>query len=94
VSFIQTVRSKYPDAWVFCTIGSMLGDPELGIIKGHLANIVATVNDPKVTTFDYGTQNLGSDGSVPTGCDWHPNVADHARMAGILKTQLQSNLGW
>ena len=94
VDFVHTLRGRYPNAWIFLTIGSMLGDPGLGIIKGHLANVVAAVNDPKVVTFDLGTQNMGWDGSVPTGCDWHPSAADHARMSEILKTQLQTHLGW
>ena len=94
VDFLRTVRSRYPDAWIFLTIGSMLGDPNLGIIKAHLANVVATLNDARVVTFDLGKQDLGWDGSVPTGCDWHPSTADHARMAEILKEQLRTRLGW
>jgi lysophospholipase L1-like esterase len=97
VSFISTVRRHYPDAWIFLTIGSMLGDPALGQVKTHLANVVAqmtaSTNDTKLVTFDMGTQDLGSDGSVPTGCDWHPNAADHLRMAGILQAQISSKLG-
>jgi len=76
----------------------MLGDPALSQVKTHLANVVAQVtastNDTRLVTFDMGTQDLGSDGSVPTGCDWHPNVADHLRMAGILQAQISSKLGW
>jgi lysophospholipase L1-like esterase len=98
VSFIAKVRSHYPDAWIFLTIGSMLDDPALTQAKTRLANVVATVTantgDKKLLTFDFGTQNMGSDGSVPTGCDWHPNAADHKRMAGILQQQLSSKLGW
>ena len=96
-SFIAKVRSHYPDAWVFLTIGSMLGDPSLSQVKAHLANVVAALaatGDNKLATFDLGVQNMGSDGSVPTGCDWHPNVADHQRMAGILQQQLSAKLGW
>jgi lysophospholipase L1-like esterase len=92
--FVRTVRGKYPGAWIFLTIGSMLSGDQLTFVQGHLANVVTTLNDSKVITFDLGTQNLGSDGSVPTGCDWHPNAADHARMAGILEAQLESKLGW
>ena len=96
-SFIATVRSHYPDAWIFLTIGSMLGEPALSQVKTHLANVVAALaatGDLKLATFDMGVQNMGADGSVPTGCDWHPNVADHQRMAGILRQQLSSRLGW
>jgi len=97
IAFLQQVRTKYPDAWIFCTIGSMLGQPELGQVKARLAAVVAArsgAGDTKVSTFDFGTQDMGPDGSVPTGCDWHPNVADNARMAEILKTQLKAKLGW
>jgi hypothetical protein len=91
---VHTIRGRYPNAWIFLTIGSMLGQPNLGIIDGHLANVVATLRDPKVVTFDLGQQDLGWDGSVPTGCDWHPSVTDHARMAEIVKAQLRAKLGW
>lgn len=96
-AFIATVRAQYPDAWIFPTIGSMLGAAELAEANQRLAAVVADrvkAGDKKIATFDLGTQNMGADGSVPTGCDWHPNVADHQRMAGILETQLRSKLGW
>ena len=96
-SFIGNVRSHYPDAWIFLTIGSMVGEPGLTQVKTHLAIVVAALaatGDKKLLTFDLGVQNMGSDGSVPTGCDWHPNVADHQRMAGILQQQLSAKLGW
>jgi lysophospholipase L1-like esterase len=96
-SFIATVRRHYPDAWIFLTIGSMTGEPALSQVKARLANVVAAVaatGDQKLATFDLGVQNMGADGSVPTGCDWHPNVADHQRMAGILQQQLSAKLGW
>lgn len=96
-SFIAKIRSTYPDAWIFLTIGSMLGEPALSQVKTHLANVVAALavtGDQKLATFDLGTQNMGADGSVPTGCDWHPNLADHLRMAGILQLQLSAKLGW
>jgi lysophospholipase L1-like esterase len=89
VSFIQNLRSHYPDAWIFATIGSMLDASELDIMNGHLANVVAAVGDPKIVTFDLGTQDTST-----TGCQWHPDVEDHARMAEIVKTRIQTHLGW
>jgi lysophospholipase L1-like esterase len=97
VDFLEVVRSHYPDAWLFLTIGSMLEEPALGQANKHLAAVAkarADAGDSKVATFDFGTQDLGPDGSMPTGCDWHPNAADHQRMAGILEAQLQQKLGW
>ena len=98
VSFIAKLRSHYPDAWIFLTIGSMLSDPALTQVKTRLSSVVSSVQvatgDQKITTFDLGVQNTGSDGTGPTGCDWHPNVTDHKRMAGILQQQLSTKLGW
>jgi lysophospholipase L1-like esterase len=98
VDFIGKLRGVYPDAWIFMTIGSMTGEPALTQVKTHFDKILATVKaatgDQRLIAFDMGTQNLGSDGSVPSGCDWHPNVADHKRMAGILQQQLSAKLGW
>ena len=54
----------------------------------------AAAGNTKLVSVDLGIQNLGPDGSVPTGCDWHPNVIDHKRMEEILKQQLSATLGW
>ncbi len=93
-SFLQTVRGRYPSAWIFATIGSMLDGSDLASIKAHMTNVVNALGDPKVVTFDMGTQPMGSNGEIPTGCDWHPNVADHQRMAGLIRARLQTHLGW
>lgn len=97
VSFVHQIRAHYPDAWIFLTIGSMLSGTELELVKGAQAAVVSAVQaagDSRVASFDLGAQDLGPDGSVPTGCDWHPSAADHARMASILEDQLRSKLGW
>jgi lysophospholipase L1-like esterase len=97
LQFIAHVRTRYPAAWILLTIGPMLGEPALSQVKVRLAAVVAArtgQGDSRVATFDFGMQNLGADGLIPTGCDWHPSRAEHARMAQILKSQLQSKLGW
>ncbi len=97
LTFIANLRTHYPDAWIFLTIGPMLGTSELAYMNPHLANVVnarAALGDTKVTSFDYGTQPVGSNGEVPTGCDWHPNVAEDQAMADILTAKIQEKLGW
>lgn len=89
VALIRTVRSKYPNAWVFLTIGPMTTDPLLTQMRTHLGNVVASVADPKVTTVDIAAQDATS-----TGCDYHPNVAEHNLMAGVLTSAVKSKLGW
>jgi lysophospholipase L1-like esterase len=97
VAFLKHVRSKYPNAFIFLTIGSMLGQPQLGQVDTRLQAVVASrtaAGDDKLVTFDLGTQPLGDNGLTPTGCDWHPNITDHARMAAILQEQIKAKLAW
>jgi len=98
VQFIATIRGKYPNAWIFLVIGPMLNDTQVAQVDTRLANVVSTVQtntgDTKLITFDLGVQNLGTNGEIPSGCDWHPSVTEHARMAGILQAKLTEKLGW
>lgn len=92
VEFLKTVRDHYPDAWVFMTIGSMTNEPTLTQMRTHLTNVVAAVSaggDKKVTTIDLATQDTTS-----TGCDYHPNVAEHEVIASALLPTIKSKLGW
>ena len=52
--------------------------------------MIAELGDAKVKYLDLGTQ----DALQGTGCDWHPNVAEDARMAGLLEAELKASLGW
>lgn len=97
LEFIAELRSLYPEAWIFLSIGSMLNEPDLSQVTAHLDNIVAQVQsdgDQQISAFDFGSQDLGPDGSIPSGCDWHPSAQEHARMAGVLEGELKSKLGW
>jgi lysophospholipase L1-like esterase len=97
VAFAKQIRGKYPNAFLILTIGSMLAHPQIDQVDTRLQAVVAArkaEGDDKIATFDFGVQELGSDGTVPTGCDWHPSTADHARMAQILEMQLRDHLGW
>jgi hypothetical protein len=58
-------------------------------MRTHLGNVAATLDDPKVFTVEVSPQDSRS-----TGCDYHPNVAEDARIAGILAPALKSKLGW
>ncbi len=96
-AFLDDVRAWYPEAWIVLAAGSMLGDAERATIIGYLETVRdarAAGGDERVSVLDLGVQDLGADGSVPTGCDWHPNVADHARMASLLEGELRDRLGW
>ena len=90
VAFLKTVRSHYPNAWIFLTIGPMTGDPMLTTMRNHIANVITTFADSKVTQVNVNVQ----DTTKGVGCDWHPTVAADTVVANALKTQIAAKLGW
>ncbi len=89
VSFLQTVRSHYPNAWIFLAIGPMTGEPTLTTMRTHIANVIATFADSKVVQV-----NIDPESTATVGCDWHPTVAEDTIVANTLKTAVAAKLGW
>jgi lysophospholipase L1-like esterase len=88
VAFLQTVRARNPHAWIFLTIGPMTDDPELTMLRGHLANVVSAFGDSRVATIDIAVQGSS------VGCDYHPTVAEDTTMASALAPTIRAKLGW
>jgi lysophospholipase L1-like esterase len=91
-SFVDTIRSKYPNAWVFLALGTMLGMPQHDEVKGYMQSVVSSHNGDagKVAFVDMGIQ----DSLKGTGCDWHPSTTEDQRMADILAPAIKQKLGW
>jgi hypothetical protein len=89
VALLGTVRSKYPRAWLFLTIGPMTGEPMLGTMRAHIDNVVARVHDPKIVRALLEPQNPAT-----TGCDYHPDLDAHELVADALARVLKERLGW
>jgi len=92
-AFLATIREKYPDALILCAVGSMLSGTDRSNAVMYINELVASRSaqgDDKVKLLDLGTQ----DALKGTGCSWHPNVTEDARMAGLLAAELKSSLGW
>lgn len=89
-AFVTTIREKYPDALILCAVGSMLAGTDRENIVTYLNQIITELGDAKLKLLDLGSQ----DAAQGTGCEWHPNVADNARMAGLLRAELEASLGW
>jgi lysophospholipase L1-like esterase len=90
VMLLQHIRMKYPNAHILITNGPMLSGTDLTTVRSNLTAVVATLADPKVTTFEIAAQD-GSDGY---GCDWHPSRARHEKVAELVTAALKSALGW
>jgi lysophospholipase L1-like esterase len=92
-AFIATVRGRYPDAWIFCTVGPLLYGTNLATATSYIRAVVTnaqTAGDMKVQYLDFGQQNT----SLGTGCQYHPNTTEHQAMATKLVASLRVALGW
>jgi hypothetical protein len=92
-AFIATVRAKYPDAWILCTVGPLLFGTGLAEAQVDIQAIVASAQsagDSKVQYLDFGQQNT----SLGTGCQYHPNTTEQKAMATTLAGALRLALGW
>jgi hypothetical protein len=89
IAFLRVVRGHYPRASIFLTMGPMTGEPMLTQMRAHLKNVAASFADDLVVVVDMPVQDATS-----TGCDYHPNVAGHSAMAGVLAAAIRKKLGW
>jgi len=91
-AFVDTIRSKYPSAWIFCALGTMLANPQHDQAKAYIQSVVTSHGSDagKVAFVDMGIQNV----AIGTGCDFHPNAAEDQRMADVLVPAIKQKLGW
>ena len=87
---LTRVRQAYPNARILCTNGPLLSGTELATVRGYIGNVVASLGDPKITTFEIEPQD-GSDGY---GCQYHPSLQRHQKVAAVVTGALKSALGW
>jgi lysophospholipase L1-like esterase len=90
--FVDTVRARYPAAWIFCAVGTMYSSAQHAKALSYTQTVVSSRGGDggKVTAVDLGSQ----DALQGTGCDWHPSVAENQRMADVLVPIVRQKLGW
>jgi lysophospholipase L1-like esterase len=92
-ALIQTVRAKYPHAYIVCIIGPLLSGGDRQTIEGYIQGAVDAVNaagDARVEFFD----QIAPQATAMAACQYHPNVAEQATIGNQLATELRSKLGW
>jgi len=90
---LQTIRGRYPNAYILCIIGPLLSGTDLTTIQGHIRAAVAARNaagDARVSFFD----QIAAQTSDKFACQYHPNVAENMLMGMQLATELAARLGW
>ncbi|MGC4094479.1 MAG: SGNH/GDSL hydrolase family protein [Polyangiaceae bacterium] len=89
-ALLARIRTNYPEATILLTNGPMLGGADLTLVRTSLQNIVTSLNDPKIKAFELAP-TAEADG---WGCDWHPSLATHRKMADQLTAVLKTALAW
>ena len=90
--FVDSVRSRYPAAWIFCAVGTMYSTAQHAKALSYTQSVVNSRGGDggRVALVDLGSQ----DALQGTGCDWHPSVAEDQRMADVLVPIVRQKLGW
>ncbi len=98
VNFLKRLRSYYPSAVILCIEGPMMNDNypagtrSLTKAKNYiLASIekMKVVGEKRVFTFFPTPQGEGD-----YGCDWHPNIKRHEKMAEELTKEIKRLMNW
>jgi hypothetical protein len=90
LAFLARLRTYYPAAEIIC-ITSPMADQSLslfmrtvitGIVKEAVEN-----GDQKVSSYFFTKQ-------FSKGCDWHPDLSEHAEIAAGLVSYIKSRMKW
>lgn len=90
VKFIGRLRGFYPKATIICLTSPMADEALTAFMKKALTSIVATTNnggDKNVYHFFYSKQ-------FASGCDSHPNLAEHGQIANELTAFIKEVKCW
>lgn len=92
-ALLEAIRAAHPNAFILATIGPLLSGDDLTAVRGYIENAVTNRNhagDDRILAFELNP----TEGSEGYGCDWHPSLATHERMAEELTAELGTTLGW
>ncbi len=81
---MQTVRNLNPDAYIFCTLGTLNPLNMYPLVE----QAVKLFGGDKISVFESPTQNM-SDG---LGADWHPSKITHEKLAKLVAEKISEVL--
>lgn len=89
VEFLQRIRNNYISARIVCVAGPSNPGEEWERWRSYIHSVVSVYGKagPGVSYFEFSPFE-------PNGSDWHPNVAEHQRMAGELVPFLKNLMKW
>ncbi|MFN2104880.1 MAG: SGNH/GDSL hydrolase family protein, partial [Candidatus Promineifilaceae bacterium] len=92
VELLQSVRDRYPRAFIFAMAGPLMLYPAPRVIASAVEQFEAANNDQRVkyVEIEDNLQRSAED----FGCDWHPNISGHQKIAAQLMPAIAETLGW
>ncbi len=90
LEFLQTIRARYPRATIVCLTSPMADAQLSAALRNYLTGTVAAARaagDQKVFKFFFPERYVG-------GCDSHPTLAEHAKLAQQLTAYLKTVVPW
>ncbi|MET0793444.1 MAG: SGNH/GDSL hydrolase family protein [Polyangiaceae bacterium] len=92
--FVSDLRGHYPKARFYLAIGPMLSEANAAQMKVYLNGVIsarAAQSDSNLFLLEFAIQDGTNDGF---GCDYHPTLKTHQKMADKLIATLKADLGW
>lgn len=91
LEFLGHIRSKYPEAFLLCTVGPLLSGDDLTAARAGISAAVTALQDGGDDRVKSWEMNVAND---DPGCDYHPSLATHEAMATAVTNELKASLGW
>lgn len=91
-ALLTRVRAAYPDAFILCTVGPLLGGEDLAAARTGIAAGVeafAAAGGSNARAWEMNVPN----GNTP-GCDYHPNLDTHRAMADAVTAEIERELSF
>lgn len=89
VAFIEKLRFYYPTAQIIC-LNSPMADESLKADMKNLSRVVKTMHDKG----DLKVDHFFFSGQFNSGCDYHPDIKEHAQIAEALSSLLKAKMNW
>lgn len=89
VAFLKQIRSKNPNAAIFCTLGIM-GQDLYPQIEEAVSAYTKETGDKQVYTLQFDVQNMNDGVCV----DWHPTETTYEKAADTLVDYMSYIMGW
>jgi lysophospholipase L1-like esterase len=91
ISFLETIRSKYPDAQICCLSSPMLDGRKNVLMHNYLSAVIKYMKeirkDKMIHMFEFSRP-------YTNGCSYHPDKEDHKKMAEELFPFFKNVMNW